>query len=94
MVYDSISYTKDAIPDYWYNDAMALFEQNDFAEALEMFAKVYEAANTTGESLYYMGLCHYNLDQTDEAAARFREYLETFPEGPHVTECDWLLSQM
>ena len=92
MVYDSISYTKDAIPDYWYNDAMALFEQNDFAEALEMFAKVYEAANTTGESLYYMGLCHYNLDQSEQAASRFREYLESFPEGPHAAECDWLLS--
>ena len=92
MVYDTISFTKDAIPDYWYNDAMRLFEQDNFSEALQIFTKVYEASNTTGESLYYMGLCHYNLDQGDEAAARFREYLETFPEGPHAAECDWLLS--
>ena len=94
MIYDSISYTKDAIPDYWYNDAMALFEQDDFAGALELFARVYEAANTTGESLYYMGLCQYNLDRNEEAASRFQEYLNTFPEGPHAIECEYLLSIM
>ena len=94
MIYDNISYTKDALPDYWYNDAVKLFEADRFSEALETFTKVYEVANTTGESLYYMGLCNYNLDNNTEATARFREYLNTFPEGPHVNECEWLLSLM
>ena len=94
IIYDSISYTKDIVPDYWYEDAMKLFEQDNFAEALEGFRKVYEVANTTGESLYYMALCYYDLDQNDNAARYFQEYLDTYPAGPHVMECQWLLSQM
>ena len=94
MIYDTISYTKDAIPDYWYADAMNQFDAGNYTSALETFTKVYEAANTTGESLYYMGLCHYNLDQTEQATSRFQEYLNSFPEGPHVNDCNWLLSLM
>ncbi|MBQ9032926.1 MAG: tetratricopeptide repeat protein [Parasporobacterium sp.] len=93
-IYDAISYTKDVVPDYWYNGAVRLFEENNFEEALKEFTRVYEVANTTGESLYYMGLCHYNLDQYEEATARFQEYLDTFPEGPHVNECEYLIVQM
>ena len=93
-VYDTIAYTKDVVPDYWYNNAVKLFEDNNFEAALSEFTRVYDVANTTGESLYYMGLCYYNLDRNEEAAARFREYIDTFPEGPHVSECDWLLSQI
>ena len=63
-------------------------------EALELFTKVYEASNTTGESLYYMGLCNYNLGQNEAAAKWFNEYMNTFPEGPHVNDCSWLLSLM
>ena len=93
-IYDTISYTRDVVPDYWYNDAMSLFEENNFEAALAEFTRVYEVANTTGESLYYMALCNYNMDRTDEARARFNEYLETFPEGPHVADCEYLLTQL
>ena len=94
IIYDTISYTKDVLPDYWYQDAMDLFEQDDFSGALEGFRKVYEVANTTGESLYYMALCYYDLDQNDMAAVYLQEYLDSYPEGPHVNECQWLLSQI
>ena len=94
VIYDTVSYTKDVVPDYWFNDAMELFQQNAFEDALAQFKKVYDVANTTGESLYYMGLCYYNLNRNDEAASCFREYMATFPEGPHVYESEYLLTQV
>ena len=93
-IYETISYTKDVVPDYWYQDAEELFEQNDFESALEQFQKVYEVANTTGESLYYMALCYYNLDQLEDAAKYFQEYIDTYPDGNHVDECYYLLAIM
>ena len=94
IIYDTILPTMDALPDIWYAQAMEQFEQNNFKKALELFTKVYEKANTTGESLYYMGLCHYDMDQNTEATKYFQEYLQTFPEGPHVGDCEYLLSKM
>ena len=92
ILYDSIKYTIDRLPDIWYEQAVEEFEENHFPEALEYFTKVYEVQNTTGESLYYMGLCYYNMDEDGQAAARFREYMETYPNGDHYNECEYLLS--
>lgn len=94
IIYDTISPSMDALPDIWYNQAMQLFEQNEFNKALELFTKVYEKENTTGESLYYMGLCCYDTDKNEDATKYFQEYIDTFPEGPHVAECMYLISMM
>ncbi|MCF0228799.1 MAG: hypothetical protein HUJ76_03790 [Parasporobacterium sp.] len=92
--YDEISYAKDVVPDMWFADAKTLYDSYEFETALKEFTRVYEVANTTGESLYYMGACNYNLGNFEEAARRFNEYIETFPEGDHAGECYYLLSEM
>ena len=94
ILYDSLAPTMESLPDLWYKQAMQQFEQDNFKEALALFTKVYEKENTTGESLYYMGLCNYDMDKNDEAKKYFQEYMETFPEGPHVVECEYLIGQM
>ena len=94
ILYDTLAPSMEALPDLWYKQAMQQFEQDHFKEALELFTKVYEKENTTGESLYYMGLCNYDMDKNDEAKKWFNEYLQTFPEGPHVVECEYLIGQM
>ena len=94
ILYDSISYIKDLVPDLWFDDAVKLFRNYQYEEALEIFNRVYEVANTTGESVYYIALCYYNLGDGDTAAAYFNEYIETYPAGPHIDECYWLLTQV
>ena len=93
-IYDSISYTMDLVPDMWYNEAYDLFQNWEYEEALPIFQRVYEVANTTGESLYYIALCYYNLGQSESARMYFDEYIADYPYGPHVDECNYLLTQL
>ena len=89
--YDSMSDAPEQATNDWFEDATSKFESNDFEGALEQFTKVYTVSNTTGEALYYMALCYYNLDDNTNAEKYFQEYIDTYPEGDHVSECYYLL---
>ena len=89
--YDRMSDAPEQATNDWFEDATSKFESNDFEGALEQFTKVYTVSNTTGEALYYMALCYYNLDDNTNAEKYFQEYIDTYPEGDHVSECYYLL---
>ena len=93
-VYDSLSPVMDSLPDIWYEQAMAYFEANDFENALKKFTEVYNVQNTTGEALYYMALCNYDMGINDKAAELFNEYMSSYPDGDHYQECAYLLGMM
>ncbi len=92
--YDSMSDAPEQATSNWFESGTTKFENNDFEGALEQFTKVYTVSNTTGEALYYMALCYYNLDDNTNAQKYFQEYIDTYPEGDHINECYYLLEQV
>lgn len=92
--YDSMSNVPEQATNNWFEDGMTKFESNDFEGSLEQFTKVYKVSNTTGEALYYMALCYYNMDDNANAQKYFQEYIDTYPEGDHINECYYLLEQV
>ncbi|MFX1254228.1 MAG: tetratricopeptide repeat protein [Promethearchaeota archaeon] len=77
------------------NYASALFQVEEYTKAVELYTKAYESSKSrkdfllAGTSIYYAGLTHMKLDQTQEAQKALEEaiaLLELLEERPPVLE--------
>jgi TolA-binding protein len=72
-----------------YYNAVGLFSQNNFMEALKEFKKVVEAGGDeeyTIKSMFEMGRCLFQLKQYDQCIRHFTGLIQKYPKMPDLAE--------
>ena len=70
----------------FFDSGLVAFRQGNFAYASGQFEQAVFKSASMGEAQYYLGLCHWKLDQPDKARQDFVEVLNLNPSHPQARE--------
>ena len=76
------------------DDGFALYSNNQFAEAIEVFSKCMTYDDKNEYAPYYLGMCYYYTDDAANAVKYLRIYLENYSDGSHADEAREILSRL
>jgi len=72
------------VPESPFLAADALYKEHKYPEALQEYKRVLAAQPELYQAYVQIGLCHYQLDDLDNALAFFKKALEKMPVSPDV----------
>ena len=79
-----------------YYNAVSVFSQNNFAEALKQFKKIADAGvdeEYTVKSLYELGRCYFHLGQHDQCIRHFTAMVQSYPKMPDLPDALFYVGQ-
>ncbi|WP_028973641.1 tetratricopeptide repeat protein [Spirochaeta cellobiosiphila] len=79
-----------------YYDAVSLFSQNKFVDALKAFKKIIDEDQDQEhivKSEYEMGRCFYMLEQYDNCVRHMSGLIQKYPKHPDLKECLFYIGQ-
>jgi len=77
-----------------YNQGVALWNAQKFAEAKELFEKAVAADASMADAWYQLGMANLNTGDMNGAVTAFEGYLKAAPSGPKAAEAKTIISQL
>ncbi|CAG9320032.1 unnamed protein product [Blepharisma stoltei] len=71
-------------PEIQYYRALAMQQLHQFYEAIKVFESIYTHVGVLKEIDYNLGLCHYHLNNIDQAIEYLRRYMYSSPSHPSI----------
>jgi len=90
----SVKIPQDQSDTELFEHAKTLYEQADYATALEYFLYVKEnflRSSYAGLTRFYAGQCYFALEKYDEAIIEYKSFLSFFPGDPNAPEAQYKL---
>ena len=77
-----------------YEKGRALYDKNDYTDALEYFIYSYEKSADNEKNMYYLARTYHLTGDADAALRYYNEYTERFPEGEFISSVNGYINQL
>ena len=80
----------------YFKYALTMYEDEDYFEAVNEFTVItlrYPGSVYSDSAQFYLGMCHFNMDEYIIAAAEFNKLIEEMGRSPLVPEAQYMLGE-